>query len=178
MPIDPEEVLAELRGKAHDEEEAEEMDPSTVITMDLEDRGRRYTGRFLYTVPTLGQSIELGALKARYLPQGSASDANAALLADVIAYLTVTIRFDKKHPKPKWWDPMNARFVAPYSWLYGRCLEYEAQFLGNREDGAGDEEGDDGRDESGEHEAARQHGVGDEVQPPPKRRETLAGDGS
>lgn len=174
---DPEEALSSLR-RPDDEDEtpANELPDTKVIDLDVTDsRGTRYRGSFLYTVPTLGDQIEIGKLKTHYLPQGSAADPEAALLVEVIAYLTVCLTFNELHKKPSWWKPLQARTPDPYSKLYGRCLEYEARFHGRGQDHRADEGDDAG---PGEPEPDSELRVGGEVRPPAKRRETLAGDGS
>lgn len=169
---DPEDLLAKHRGQAAPEEE-EQLLPTTTISIDEKDnQGRRYAGSFLFTVPTFGQQIEIGRMKAQYLPEGARADVNAATLVDLLCYLTVCIDFTGAHKKPTWWNPLSARVAAPYLVLYGRCLDYEARFHGR----IPQHRGDDGElsSEDGSHgdDPIR---VGDEVQPPAKRPETLAG---
>jgi len=173
---DPEEALAKARGAHVAEEKSELLGPTTLIDIDVKDaRGERYTGTFFYKVPTLGQQVEIGKMKNMYLPTGSGADVSAATVVEVICYLTVCITFNDKHAKPKWWNPMEAYNLDPYSALFGRCLDYEARFHGK---GANP-----GADEGELREEEKPPGddqvrVGGEVQPAPKRRETLAGDGA
>lgn len=176
---DPEDVLAKTRGAEEDEKDTELLPAQQPIEIDCKDgRGKRYTGRFLFTVPNIGQQIEIGKLKAIYLPQGSPADVNATVLVETICFLTVTIAFNDTHKKPAWWNPLKAYSMEPYTQLYGRCLEYEARFHGGveepRDDEGGLREGDDGGEVPGDGEVR----VGDEVRPASKRQETLAGDGA
>ncbi len=176
---DPEKALAQLRQNAASDEaeqQDEQLDPVTTIELTVQgERGRRYQGRFHYHVPNLGEQIEIGRLKAVYLPQGSVSDPNAAVLVDALCYLQVCVTFNEQFPKPAWWTPMRMYDATPFLELWGRCLEYEARFHGRgeerREDaeGSGDAEGSDG---------GGAVSVGRKVPPPTERRETLAGDGA
>jgi len=174
---DPEKALADSRAKPEeDEKKPARLAPSTVIEIDVVDAwGDRTKGLFAYTVPTIGSQIEVGKLKALYLPDGASADVNAAMVVDMICYLTVCIEFTDAFPRPKWWAPLKARDASPYTALYGRCLAYEARFHGAGEDHGRDEVELRGEDRpSGDAEVR----VGSSVQPAPKRSETLAGDGA
>ena len=175
--VDPEEALKQLeRGAAKEDGEREEVPAVTTIEIDVKDaRGKRYVGRFYYSVPTLGDQIKIGQVKAVMLPQGSPADVNAAVLVDMLAYLQVTLTFNEHYPKPSWWNPTKLYDAAPFDALYRRCLDHEAAFHGRGPQHRGDEAGADeseGRDRGGEV------SVGRKVPPPAQRRETLAGDGS
>jgi hypothetical protein len=172
---DPEEALRRIEGAA--EEQVEEEVPSTkVIEIDVKtDRGTRYQGKFLYHVPTIGEKIHVGRLKATYLPDGAAADPTATTLVDVVCYLTVCLTFNDQYKKPKWWAPMAGYDGDPYFELYRRCLAHEAKFYGRRTEHSGDEGSAGSQGESsGEGEVP----VGRKVQPPPQRPEALAGDGA
>jgi hypothetical protein len=175
---DPEEALAKARGTEEDEE-LELLPAQTTIEIDVKDgRGKRYKGTFLYHVPNIGTLIDIGNMKTQYLPQGSAADVNAVALVEVVCYLTAAIQFNDSFKKPKWWDPLKAYSMEPYTRLYGRCLEYEARFHGTSEEPRDDESGLREGDNDGEVRGGSEVRVGDEVRPTSKRRETLAGDGA
>lgn len=176
---DPEQVLKDSRLDDDEEEEHEQLPPTDAISIDVRDsRGKRYKGTFLFTVPDIGTQIEIGKMKAAYLPQGSAPDPNALTLVEIVCFLTATLTFNEQFPKPSWWNPMKAYSAEPYTALYGRCLEYEARFHGERKEPQRDE-GDAGESEdSGGDAGRRAAGLGGEVRPPAKRPETLAGDGA
>lgn len=171
---DPEAALTAMRGQVADTPES--LPPTTTIELDITDqRGKRYVGKFLYHVPTLGQQVEIGRLKTQYLPQGSPADMNAATIVEVTAYLTVCIEFNDAYPKPAWWNPLQAYSMEPYSALFGRCLAYEAKFHGESSVDRGDERAPEQEGPSVGSDPVR---VERQIQPPPKRRETLAGDGA
>lgn len=177
--IDPDKAFSDFVTGASDEEPEEpEVSPVTWIDLDhAGNRGKRYRGRFKFTVPTIGDELRISALAGSMVPMKTVDNAGGAL-ARMIAYLAITCSFDDNNPRPAWFaEPTKAHDVGPFQELYRRCLEYEARFHGagedgerlpsDREDAAEDTRGDDRSDE------AR---VGRKVQPPPKRRETLAGD--
>lgn len=169
----PEELLKQIE----DTEKAEaqdrgELPAMTRLHIDVEGtRGKRYRGEFHYTVPTLADQIQMGRLKATYLPQGAAADANAAILAEQICYLAVTIQ----DPKPEWWNPFAMYDAAPIGALYGEALKYERKFHGRDEDDRGDDAGaaESSAGSDGGSEADGEATVGRKVQPPAKRRETI-----
>lgn len=171
---DPSEQLQKLTAKTQEEEPKEDLPAQTVIELDTVDsRGKRYKGRFLFKVPTIGDQITMGLLKSGYLPQGAAADNNANLLAGVCCYLAVCLKFEQGFDKPEWYDPMNAFSFDPYSELYRRCLDYENRFHGSGKDSRKDTE------RSGIQEGFTRSdsaSVGRKIQAPPVRRETLAGD--
>lgn len=178
--VDPEKALARIEAQQRDADTPEDMPeklaPVETFELDVEGlRGRRYVGRFYYRVPRIGDQFKIASLKASFIPIGSGGDSQAAQLADMVAYLTVCVRFGPEYPKPTWWDPMNAYDPTPYQELFRRCLDYEDRFLGRNQDDRGDgagsaPPGEPGRD--GEPPLER------EVRPPAERRETLAGDGA
>ena len=176
---DPEEALAKARDAVKPEEDAKpkkRLPATKIFEIDVTSEwGERTKGRFRYTVPNIGAQIEVGQLKATYLPSGAAADVNAAMVVDMVCYLAVCITFDDAFPRPDWWNPMKAYDATPYTELYGRCLAYEARFHSRSSDDAGDEGQLRGEAEPRGDAPVR---VGEAVQPPPQRRETLAGDGA
>jgi hypothetical protein len=169
----PKELLKQIeQSEAAEAADRGELPPITRLTIDVEGtRGKRYRGEFTYHVPTLADQIQMGRLKSTYLPQGSAADANAAILAEQICYLAVTIQ----DPTPEWWNPFAMYDAAPVGALYGEALTYERKFHGTDADSADnagragepETEQDGGSDEDGEA------SMGRKVQPPAKRRETI-----
>lgn len=176
----PDEVLRDMR-QSEDDAEAEteeELPPITTIELDCtDDRGRQYKGSFVFKVPTLGDQIVIGKLKAQYLPDGAAADTNAALLVEQICYLEVCLQFSNKHPRPDWWKPFHFYDATPVTALYMEVMAYEARFHGGDKDSDADQ-GDAGTgQEDGVGTAATdQPHVGRKVQPPAKRREVVSPD--
>lgn len=171
----PEEALASFDADLDEPSAPAGLPSKTVIDLDVTgSQGRRYQGRFLYEVPTLGEIVQVGRLKAVYLPQGSPADVLAATIVDQVCYLQVCVRFDKEFPKPAWWpaNVLELRDPTPVSALFGRCLDYEARFHGrDQKPGA-----DPGRPAEAEESARGSEAhVGRKVRPPAERPETLAG---
>lgn len=174
--VDPEAAARMVERATEDEGEKDDVPPTTVIDLDVKDaRGKRYQGRFYYSVPNIGDQVKMGQIKAVMLPHGAPSDVNAAVLVDTLAYLQVTITFNDNHPKPSWWNPMKLYDATPFSALFRRCLDYEAKFHGRGEVDRGDEDGALG---AAERAGGGEVSVGRKVQAPSQRRETLAGDDS
>jgi len=165
--IEPD-LLRERLTVSQDEDKPDDLSPVTNIEIDVVgSRGKRYAGSFTFKVPTLGEQVTIGQMKAVYLPQGSPADQNAMLLVEQICYLEVTL--DKKR-RPDWYKPMVMYDAAPIGELYRRALDYERRFHGADKVSGGDQKvasGEAGSD--GEREAP----VGRKVQPPAERRETL-----
>lgn len=123
----PDEMSAALQSAPLEAAEKEKLDAETWIELDCTDaRGFRYQGRFHFRVPTLGQQIEIGRMKAAYLPNGAAMDRTATLLVEQICYLHITLQ----KPLPKWWTPFEMFDATPVSTLYAEAISYEARFLG------------------------------------------------
>ncbi len=179
---DPRKALEQLRHGPGKAEEAAELPPTTALTLDVVGaHGRRFKGRWLFTVPTLGMKIDIGKLKTLYLPMGCAADPEAMGIVEVMAFLTVCCQpideVGKACPAPAWWDLISARDFTPYASLYGEAIEYDRRFRGEAQgprrrddEGAPAEDGSDGDGEAGEAD----DGVGDAVQAPAERRTPLA----
>jgi hypothetical protein len=173
----PQELLAQMR-TPHKEEKAPEDVPRVTV---IEVRGvRGFRGKVhdfsvVYTVPSMGERIQIAGLVNAYMPAGSVATPGMARVTEMICYLTVCCSFNDAHPQPDWWDPFSTFHMEPYQTLYGRCLEHEASFHG--EDAPGQRLG--GEDQQG-NPVARDGGasVVSEVQAAAQRRETLAGDGA
>ena len=146
--------------------------PVTQIDIDEQspDGRRRYKGVFVFKVPTLGDRSDIAALKTRYLQQLTNVGPEGVAVAEMLAYLAVTVNLEKA---PEWWKKsklgMDLYDYAPVVALYGRCREYEATFLGGGAGSAGDE----GTTPTGA-ESADSGGVGAVVPAAPKRREVIA----
>jgi len=152
--------------------EAPADSPTTTIDIDAEspDGRRRYKGVFSYKVPTLGDRADIAVLKARYLQQLSNVGTEGEVVAEMLAYLSITL--DEKSA-PEWWRTSKMGIdlydYAPVLALYGRCREYEAKFLGGGEGGgrASASAAEEPEDDAG-------GGVVEDVQPPAERREVVA----
>lgn len=144
----------------------------TTLSIDAKDtRGKRYKASFVYKVPTIGEQIEIGRLKAAYLPQGAAADRNAQLLVEQICYLEVSIQ---KTDLPAWWKPFELYDAAPVTALYAEAIKYERRFhrldsevrITPQKDQVGAEDNEGSDDEAAD-------AVGSAVPRTSKRRETL-----
>jgi hypothetical protein len=163
--------VARSRREEPDDQDKEIL-PVTTLNLDVSGgNGRRtYAGKFRFKVPTMGDRIDIGALKAQYLQQLEGVDGSTDSLADALAYLNVTL--DAKSV-PDWWRDSNFGIdlydYQPLLTLYAMARAYEATFLGGSDDAAGDEgEAEGGPDGDGDGD------VGDDVQPPAQRRQVLA----
>lgn len=143
----------------------EELPTEYKFALDVTDgRGKRYTGEFVYRVPNLGEQIEIGQLKTRYLPTGVSADAVALMLVEQICYLEVTLKV-----KPDWWKPFTFLDATPVSAAYAEATEYERRFHGGAprsKAAAGEAEGQEG---PGRDPAQREDDVEPPVQAPAKR---------
>lgn len=176
--MDPDELLARAdaaMAQAVKEDEPERLSPITTLTLDVQGTRRRYEGTFYFKVPTIQDQLRIATIKRGFLPAGAGEDIKAAQLADVIAYLTVTIQFSEDFPRPKWWAPMEAYDSTPYAKLYEEALDYEDRFHGRH---AVDRADGDGAAGEGERDRDGAVSLGGEVRPATQRRETLAGDGA
>jgi hypothetical protein len=117
-----------------DEEEsllpADELPPITTVSIDLKDsRGIHYQGAFVFKVPTMRDEIEIGRRKSLLLPISVVNDVNAIMLAEMIAYLDVTIQKGEKGERlPKWWAPLDFYDAAPIAALYAEVTAYARRF--------------------------------------------------
>lgn len=144
--------------------------PTTVLELDLKVAGRSYQGKFKYTVPTMGQRVDIGVLKAQYLDSMAGVDAHVERIADVLSYLRVTVEHSTA---PQWWqDSLNGidlRDVSVPMELCAKARAYEATFLGWGDDPKGDKgTPDDGQD------SAADGDVVDDVQAAAQRPKVLA----
>lgn len=148
------------------------VSPETVLEVDVYggDGARHYVGKFRFKVPTMGQRVDIAALKARYTQELQNLDRQGDNIADAIAYLNITL--DAKSA-PAWWTDSKGGIdlydFQPLLSLYAKARAYEATFLGGRAKPAGD----DGAPEGGADDAAGGD-VGDGVQSPAERPQVLA----
>lgn len=119
--------------------------PETYLELTEEslDGRRKYHGKFKFKVPTMGDRVDIGVLKARYGQQLSL-DASPDNIAEALAYLNVTIDAEAA---PKWWKDSRGGIglydFQPLLALYAKARAYEATFLGGRSKPDADEGADD-----------------------------------
>lgn len=124
--LDPSEARKRLESLNEEAPEAAQLSPKTVLRVDVTDgRGKRYQGNFPFRVPTIGDQVRIGQLKAVYLPNGAAADPNAAMLVEQMCYLEACL----EQPRPAWWQPTSFYDTAPITALYKEALDYERKFL-------------------------------------------------
>lgn len=169
--LDPGTLKKQFESKEKTALEDEDIPATTRIDLDVEGtRGRKYKGTFVFKVPTIGDQIRIGQMKAAYLPSGAGADPNSAMLVEQICFLEVTMQGDK----PPWWAPLEMFDAAPISELYRRALDYERRFHGagtKSEDNSEVVSGSDGSHSDGEN------GMGRKVQATAERSETLVAHG-
>jgi len=176
--LEPEKLREQIEEsfKPSDEkEEAEDLPPITKIHIDVQGwRGRRYEGDFVFKVPTLGDQIAIGRMKAAYLPTGSPTDPNAMVLTEQICYLEVTLQ----KPRPDWWKPFQLYDGVPVSALYAEAVAYERRFHGEAPKAPAVPEGDSKSDDAAGDGAGDQAPVGRKVPPSAERRTVIAAHGT
>ena len=118
----PSDIKAGLIGT----DEPVRLSPITTIEIDETMNGVRYQGTFTYKVPTIGDSIMIGQMKNKYLPDGSKADQQSALLVEQICYLEITLQ----NPRPAWWAPLDFVEGDILAKLYSEALAYANRFLG------------------------------------------------
>jgi hypothetical protein len=163
---------ADVLGARDSDPEPVTLSPVTYLKIDTEsaDGQRKYVGRFRYKVPSLGDRIDIGTLKTQLLQSMVVSTDDSVLIAQMIAYLSITI--DRKSA-PEWWQNSKSGADlydhAPVVALYQEALEYEMTFLGGSKNAEADREGSDrGSD------VAAPGDVEPDVQPPAQRRTVVA----
>ncbi len=168
--LTPDELKKQIEGE--DDEPEEELPPLAMLTIDVKgSRGRRYAHSFKYKVPTLGEQVMIGRMKAEYLPKGGDADSNAALLIEQICYLEVTLQ---KEGVPAWWKPFELYDAAPVGALYGEAVKYERRFHGSAADAEPDQADASARPEDTNGAVSEDSaGVGRKVQPAAKRRKVV-----
>ena len=157
------------------EDKREELSPVTTLEIDEETpNGKRYSGKFRYRVPTLGDIIDIGNLYSRYIENANNPDQTAEALAYAFAFLHVTIKDDEINPP--WWKESNRGVdlyhSAPIFKLYRLAIEYQARYLGKPvEVGEMKKSAERGSDEDDSRD------VGGDVPASPERREIMRIDG-
>lgn len=157
---------------APEDEKDEVLSATTTLVLDEEslDGRRKYKGSFSFTVPNMGQRVDIGVLRTQYLAEVPNVEGEGASLAEALAYLGVTLNHEKC---PQWWQDSN-RGIELYDYpplirLYADARAYTARFLGAAPQSARDEDADaggSGAEDSGD--------VEPDVQPSPQRSQTLA----
>ena len=164
--------IADVADTSDDVEEEVPTSPEKVLELDESSFNglRSYKGKFKYKVPTMGDRVDIAALKSQYLQQLTGVDRQGDNIAEALAYLNVTI--DAKEC-PDWWK--DSKFgiglydFTPLLSLYAKARAYEATFLGGRPEPATDESKD------GEGRADPADGdVDGDVQDSPVGRKVLA----
>ncbi len=148
------------------------LSPHKVLELDCKSaNGRRsYKGKFPYKVPTMGDRVDIATLRAQYTQQVQNVAADGVSIADMIAYLNVTLDQEKC---PDWWKEskfgIDLYDYTPIMELNDLGRAYEATFLGDGSDAGGDE----GTNEDGSG-ADADRNVDDNVSTPPDGRQVLA----
>lgn len=156
-------------GGAADTRDPDDQLPSiTTIQLDVYDkRGIHYQGAFVYKVPNMKDLMEIGRRKSQLLPISVVNDTQAIMLAEMIAYLDVTIQKGEKGERlPRWWKPLEFYDETPIVALYAEVVEYSRTFRG-------ESSSDRRADEEAATEKPETDGGGDvdgDVQPPVERR--------
>ena len=171
---DPETLLAKTRASQQDAQEPEErLPPTETIHIDCKDgRGHEYKHSFYFTVPKLGTRLDIANMKLGYLPAGPTPDVMVDQLVHMICFLTATITFNDRFPKPHWWDFWNLYDATPFTVLYREATLYESRFHGEPAVDGGDQVADVEQPDTGDR--SDSPSLGRKVQPPTERPETLA----
>lgn len=153
------------------EKTAPPMSPKTILVLNEQslDGRRKYHGKFPFKVPSMGDRVDIGVLKTKYLNEIANVEGEGYSIAESLAYLGITLNHDKC---PQWWQDSN-RGIELYDFqpmlsLYAQARAYAATFLG----AAPEHPRDEGADAGG----SGAEGDGDvehDVQPPSERSETL-----
>jgi hypothetical protein len=153
-----------------DEEEVPSS-PATVLSVDFTSpQGKHYDGKFKYKVPTLGERVDISVLKAQYLQQVDNVSMEGTQLADMLAYLAITVELNDA--TPAWWKESKQGIdlydYQPVVALYTEARSYEARFLGGDKTAGGTEESNgNGSDDAGDG------NVDGSVQPTAERRKII-----
>lgn len=172
MTIEDNDQFPEEEEQQQDDAPFEELPPITTLKIDVRDaRGIHYQGSFSFKVPSLRDEMEIGRIKSQLLPVSVVNDANALLLAEMIAYLEVTIQKGEKQGKgfsriPEWWKPLEFYDPTPLSALYKEAVAYAARFRND----PGSEQQDADEDAGEGSEGADRSVVDGHVQPSKQRR--------
>jgi hypothetical protein len=170
--------VAQVAAKAAAEPDAPPSSPETVLDLDESSMNglRTYKGKFKYRVPTMGDRVDIVALKAQYLQQLTGVDNDGDNIAEALAYLNVTLSTEK-NGCPQWWvdskGGINLYDFQPLLALYAKARAYEATFLG-RAPVVKLDEGADGEGPDADGDGAMGRGVQD----PPVGRKVLASFGA
>lgn len=137
------------------------------FTVDVTDpRGKRWYGHFVAKAPTLGEMVDIGRLKASYLPEGAVDDPSAAMINEMICRLAYCLV-----EKPTWWNPVQFTDVAPLSAVYEEVTAFHRRFRGEKDPKQNRSASED-QDRSGDT-VAGQADLGRKVRPAAERSETI-----
>jgi len=147
------------------------LSPKTTLVLDVTAvSGKKYEGKFQFKVPSMGDRIDIAALRSRYLQELEHVDSTGTNIADALAYLSITI---DGASAPAWWRESNNGIdlfhYEPLFKLYALGRAYESTFLGYTPD----DSATDGANENGPASDA-DGGVDGDVQPAVERSEVLA----
>ena len=147
------------------------LSPKTTLVLDVTAAGgKKYEGKFQFRVPSMGDRIDIAALRSRYLQELEHVDSTGTNIADALAYLSITI---DNASAPAWWRDSNNGIdlyhYEPLFKLYALGRAYESTFLGYTVD----DPATDGSDADGLH-ADVDGNVDGDVQPTVERSEILA----
>ena len=133
--IDLDAIEANISKTAQAKQDSDEpLSPVYAFDLDVKDqRGKRWQGRFTFNVPSLGDQIKIARIKSSLLPAGAQIDPNGALIAEMMAFLQVTLT-----AKPSWWKPERFFDPTPLIAAYKEARQYEARFLGADDSVSGD----------------------------------------
>lgn len=114
------------------EEEREELPPITTLSIDVADgRGIRYQGAFVFKVPNMRDTMEIARRKSQLLPVSVVNDMNGIMIAEMIAFLEVTVQKGDRGI-PKWWKPLEFYDETPIVALYAEATAYASKFRGEK----------------------------------------------
>lgn len=170
----PEEKLKEITGSRKEAQEQEQVPDRYTFEIDVTDsRGKRFQGRFTTRAPTIEDMINVGRLKAAFLPEGAVDDPVSATLNHMTCHLAVVLE-----SKPSWWNPYKFYTSDPLVAVHREVAAYEARFLGTGQESGAESGEDPSRDGSGQSQGSgrgvdRGPDVERSVQAPAERSETI-----
>jgi hypothetical protein len=118
---------------AKDDKKEEELPPVTTIEINQESpNGKQWTGKFTFHVPTLGDMIDISRARAEYLGQLEHVDIDGTSIAEMLAFLHITI--EHKDDNPSWWRDTRRGIdlydLTPILSLYTAAKAYQTSYMG------------------------------------------------
>lgn len=160
----PEEKLKQINSPKEDREQVPDR---YTFEIDIKDsRGKQYRGSFTTKAPTIADLINIGRLKASYLPEGAVDDPAAAGFNHMVCHLAVVLV-----SKPTWWVPHQFYSAEPLLAVHKEVTAYETRFLGHGQGSRAGSEDDSGQGSGPEMD--RESDLEPEVQSAPERSETI-----